>query len=445
MPPIRSVEFDNSEDDDDGKLVSYISGKEGISLAEAKDALTNFYNDITKKLIYNKPVTLDSFGVLSLDTKGDIMFVPDPHLSIQKSDTFGLKEVNLSPSAPAVAPSPPPVTPPVYTPPPVVPPPVTPPAYTPPVVTSPVYTPPPVTPPPVYTPPPVVVPPPAVPPPVVPPPPVTPPVYTPPPVAPPPAVSQQEASKPSFVPEDSIFASANVRVRENTEHRRPTVERQEPVPPPKKSVPPPKPRQPERKSAAGGSGAFPVWIVVILLLLGAAGAGAYIFYPELFGIEKKAVNIGAVQTDTPETDTPQPTPAQPEVTDQPEETPQPEPIAQPEPVPEPEVTPQPEVTPVPSTPQPQLPASKPVATVKKGNIGKGQFLVIVGSFSTYSRAETYGRMIGTTGLTYEIIDFGKGRVRVAVASYDDVMEARRQAVNLQSNPYCEGAWVLRRW
>jgi nucleoid DNA-binding protein len=428
LPPVRSVEFDNSVGEDDKQLTLYISQKEKCTEEEAQKALDDFYNEITKKLIYKKPVILDLFGILSLDNAGDIVFVPDPNLNIVRNDTFGLKSVNIQPAPPLA--TTPPVAPPVVISPPVVTPPPAPPVVTPPPA-------PPVVPPPA---PPVVTPPPA------------PPVVTPPPASPVEPPKSTEPGKPLTADNESLFAG-NIRVRENTDRRKPVIPA--PVPPQEKKPITPSPRMapPEKKKtppSGGSSKSHAGWVVVIVLVIAGLGAGAYWYYTTQI---KTALPIAdqptAVQTDSS---------AIAQGLDRSADAknalnPEAETNTQPEPSPS---ETQPSVQPASSSPTVTAPASTPPAAQPKtprqaqpktqpaysqGDIGQGRYIVIVGSFSSRSRAESFAKRVNGTGENCEILAYGEKLIRVGVASYNDLKSATNKMESLRSNRYCNEAWV----
>jgi nucleoid DNA-binding protein len=409
LPPVRSVEFDNSVEEEDTQLCLYISQKEKCSEEEAQKMLDDFYNEITKKLIYKKPVILDHFGILSLDNAGDIVFVPDPALNIVRTDVFGLKGVNIQP------------TPTVPTPPPVVPPPV---PETPPV------------PPPATLP---VMPPPVVPPPVSPP--ATPVVE---PSLPSTVVETQahekspETEKPATDNNESLFAG-NVRVRENTERRKPVIP--DYVPPQERkpvATPPPRMKHPEKKktpSSGNASGGGRIgWVIVIILVMAGAGGGGYWYYT-------------SSKTALPPTAQPSVPPTDASIAEELDRSADAQNALNPEP--ETDVQPKTE-TPVPvavesqPAPQPKTIRKAPSesAPALQDNIGQGKYIVVVGSFSSHSRAESFARQVTGTGETCEVLTYGRNLIRVAVGSYDDLESAKNKVESLRSNRYCREAWVF---
>jgi nucleoid DNA-binding protein len=402
LPPVRSIELNAEDDVDDGVLTAFIAKAENTSVSDVKNALEEFYNEITKKLIYKKPIILDNLGTLFLDKDGEIAFVPNTELNIVKPGTFGLKEINVQPV----------VTPTILEP--VVPPPV----IIPPVVEIPV------TPPPVYVPPVAPVPPPVFTE------PVSPPVFTA-PVTPP--VFETPKEQPTQTPDtsDSLF-SDNVKVRENTDRRKtevPPPVQQQSQPQPRiqpqqrKPVPPAKPKQKTQKSSSGSSAA---WIIIIIIII-AAGAGGYFLYPKYFGKEKAPVVAQAPVEE------PAQTPSDADTLEQSlDDSTQAQNALNPEP----------ENTQVETKPTPKAtPARK--STAAQGNIGNGKFIVVVGSFSTFNRAQNYGKQIASTGEPFEILDYGEGLVRVGVASFDNLAAAKDKVISLQSNRYCDEAWIFK--
>ena len=394
VPPRRTIEYDSSFDEDDGILTAYIAQKESITPEQAKEETAKYYDQLKTKLAARKNIMLGKLGTLSINATGDIVFEPDADLFIERTDSFGLKTANL-----AENPAPEPdkqVTELV--------------ADTA-QVSDPV-------------------------------PPVT--------VVPPAAEGSEPKETPSVEdtkPADAkpasddagLFASNNMRVRENTERRRPPIPDPQPVKPRPGTASAPKPKPVPKSSGSG----FPMWLLIVLL--GAAGlaAGAYFLYP------KFSSQIAAFSIFSPKDTT--------------------QPVVESEPEPEPQDTvvntevaqtldeatdkknalkPEPETPKVTATAQPATQqASRPAASVSQQTttgVGQGRYLLIVGSFTTRARAERFGKSLQNEGISYEIIDFGNERIRIAVAAYDNKTEAFNELSRFKSKPLCEGVWVVRR-
>jgi nucleoid DNA-binding protein len=417
LPPVRSVTFDNADDVDDGLLTAFIAKAENCSVESVKDALEEFYTDITKKLIYKKPVILDGFGILSLDDDGEISFVPDTKLNIVKSDAFGLKEINLQPVSPPVVPVIPVIPEPVVVPPVFE---IPEPIVTPPVVTPPVETP-------VFTPV----------------------IETPKPVVTEtPVVQPETPTQPLETSSDSLF-SGNINVRENTNRRRteilpPVVQPRTQTKPQQRKPVPPQHKPKSQKTPSSGSG-FPVWIIIIILVAG-AGAGGYFLYPEYFdkyfGSEKTPPVAQAPIGEPDQTTSEDSTSIEKSLNNATEvqNALNPEPVSKPDNTVKADPKTAPQVEPKPEKVEPK-PTPAPKTTVSKGNIGNGRYIVVAGSFSTVSRAQKYGNQIASTGETFEILNYGNGLVRVGVASFNDLASAKDKVARLQSNSYCDDAWV----
>ncbi len=247
--------------------------------------------------------------------------------------------------------------------------------------------------------------------------------------------------------DNSLFDTGAKQYRENTDRRRPAVEKQEPVakpvakptPPPKKKPVKPVKTQTTKKANSG----FPAWIVVVLVIAAGLGVGGYFAYPKLSTFigsitgsngGDEIVMVDDTQTqdlDETEGDTPNPEASQTldNATDKknalnPEKQPT-QPTTQSKPT-------------VSNDPQPVKVAQAQSST------SNGKYVLIIGSFTNHASAEKYGKVLQNAGINYEIINAGSERFRISVASFDDKTEAYRQADQIRSKPYCENVWVTRR-
>ena len=255
----------------------------------------------------------------------------------------------------------------------------------------------------------------------------------PPPPPPPPFEPKNEQPE----PEESLFdTNNNSRFRENTERRRPAAETHAPpVRPnrPAKMPPPKKQKQPKQVKTSSSN----LWILWLLLIAAGLGVGGYFLYPmvakKFFSPvtanstiveEEFFINDDETEADTPNTEIAQ---TLDEATDKktalnPEENQQ-------------------KTT---SSSQQQAVSSTHRTELSQSSVSGGKYVLIIGSFTTYTRAERFGSTLQKNGIDYEIIDAGNQRFRVSVASYDTLAEATRQANLIKSKPYCENVWVIRR-
>ncbi len=363
IPPYRTIQFDITEDVDDGKLEIYIAQLENVDKEQVKEELDDFYNkQIKHKLASGKNVALSGLGILSVDKLGNILFEPDNDLRIDRKDTFGLDPIDLSGTGAAQ-----------------------------PVVEKKVAE-----------------------------------------VSAVPVEKVEPVKQAESVKQDteSLFDTQKMRVRENTERRaQPAVEKQEPPVNPAKTVAKPTPKPVQKKKTNTSSTVFPVWLVVVLLGTAALGVGFYFLYPVLMGSgSQSSVAVATLPKDNVE----------PEKTKIPDEIVPVEPSKQSS---QPSQTTQPKTT-AQSTKNSQ--SSQASSSVRAGSVGQGRYLLIVGSFNTTVRAERYGKFLEQSGINYEVIDFGGGRVRVAVESTDDIHDAYNRLNRIKKQPYCSGVWVLKR-
>jgi len=239
----------------------------------------------------------------------------------------------------------------------------------------------------------------------------------------------------------------NLRYRVNTERRKTNNKKPEPTIQPKHTArTAPIYKKPERQKKSSGSNLWVLWVLFAAVLVGVAG---YIFYPTLFPSFSKGTIVSPI-ADT-DTDTDSKDEAEPEegtvntelaknldnATDKKNAL---NPAGS-----KPAVSPTPSPSPAPKPSTPTSTESKPATvTQSQGNQGSGKYILIIGSFSSNSAAEKFGRKLQAEGIAYEIIDAGNQRFRISVASFDDWNEANRQANQMKSKPYCENIWVARR-
>jgi cell division septation protein DedD len=92
-PPVKTVVFDSENSADDRLLTQYIAIKEMITVEQATEKVRNFYSYyFLNKLIHEKEVVFEKFGVFSLDKLGNIVFAPDTDFF---KDNYGLGYVHI--------------------------------------------------------------------------------------------------------------------------------------------------------------------------------------------------------------------------------------------------------------------------------------------------------------------------------------------------------------
>ena len=380
-PPVKTVVFDSENSTDDLLLTQYIAMKEMITVEQAAEKVRNFYSYyFLTKLIHDKEVAFEKFGIFSLDKLGNIVFAPNADFF---KDNYGLGYVHISEKTPSQSVEPDHKN----------------------IFNNTGF--------------------------------IT-----------------EEKTEPKPETNDALFDTTdNTRFRENTERRRKYESEQPPSVTPKsqKTVPPSKKKQKtvtqENKQKQQKSGDSSLWVLWVLLIAIALGVGVYFVYPIVSPIvsdfffkhtatsavnvepETEPANIGETDRDTLNLDvaealdntTEKKNALDPAIRQQTTSTP-----AQ-----EPEI--------VPSTPV--------LAVQTQENAGNGKYVLIVGSFTKHSAAETLGRKLQAEGFTYEIIDAvvkGDRWFRVSIAGFDDKAEAFRQASQMKSRPYCENIWVAKR-
>ncbi len=95
-PPSKAISFNKNLTQNDGLLISYVSAQKGIGYVDAKRIVTDFVNEVKKKLDKGKKVTLDAIGTFFYDKQKNLQFEPDPATNFLL-DSFGLSYFNFSP------------------------------------------------------------------------------------------------------------------------------------------------------------------------------------------------------------------------------------------------------------------------------------------------------------------------------------------------------------
>jgi cell division septation protein DedD len=407
IPPVKTVELDSENTRDDNVLTLYIAKKENISVEQVAKEIRDFYQHFfIRKLLLERKISFDGFGVFLLNEYG-IVFLPDANFF---KDNYGLGDAYISgdtvqqPNFAATAPEPAPYIPPVD------------------------------------------------------------PFVTPePPLKPTQAIPEPGVKS---EPGGSLFdTNDRTRFRENTERRRPATDKPEkPVQPVRSAkTPPPPPKKRQKQLKTGGSSNL--WVLWFILAAGALGVGGYFAYPIVYPIvypkfaamfasndtvlhaivvppnnEAKPLYAGETEADTLNSEVAltlddatdkknalNPTGTAPPSTSPPQSKPATEPS-----------------TPKTTEPVTQKTAEPVTVAQSQGNAGSGAYVLIIGSFTTYSAAEVYRKELQAAGINSEIVDAGSQRYRISVASFDNKAEAVRQANQMKSKPHCEKIWVARR-
>ncbi|MDR1154337.1 MAG: SPOR domain-containing protein [Bacteroidales bacterium] len=384
IPPVKTVELDSENTRDDNVLTLYIAKKKNISVEQAAKEVRDFYQRFfIHKLLLERKITFDEFGIFLLNEYG-IVFIPDANFF---KDNYGLGDAYI-PGDAAQRPQPD-------------------------LTAAAPYT----------------------------------------PVTPRPTVSEpvQEPDA-KFESEGSLFDAVDrTRLRENTERRRPAAEKPVQTARPARTTPPPKKRQEQIKT--GHPNLKVLWIMLAAVALGVAGYFAYpIVYPKvtsLFDSNMFASNDTAFNTTTPDNE------EKPLYADETEaDTLNSEVALTLDDATDKKNALNPAGTAAPSTsPSQSKPATEPSApkaaesvtfSQSQSSVGSGAYVLIIGSFATYSAAEAYGKELQAAGIDSEIVDAGNQRYRISVASFDNKAEAIRQANQMKSKPYYEKVWVARR-
>jgi len=96
FPPSKAISFNKNLTQNDGLLISYVSGQKGIGYVDAKRIVTDYVNGIKKKLDKGRKVTLDAIGTFQYDKQKNLQFEPDTNSNFLL-DSFGLSYFNFSP------------------------------------------------------------------------------------------------------------------------------------------------------------------------------------------------------------------------------------------------------------------------------------------------------------------------------------------------------------
>jgi len=436
IPPVKTVQLDSENTNDDRLFILYVANKEKVTLEQAAQEIKRFYHqNFIKKLSNSGIVTIDDFGTFTLDDSGYIVFEPDANFF---KDNFGLDSAYIpgniqQPAVNPVVPEPIPV-----------------------FVYEPVQSPQPIQPPE----------------PVQPPQPVQPPEPVQPtqPVQPPePEIKETQNNRND--PNESLFDTGNkANYKENTNRRVPNYERQKPP-----AKPTPKPVPKKSKTKVKSKSPY-LWLLLILLATAGISVAGYYFYPviypmlfapvrttvvtivdedddtnpvDAYEMDESMPNTGIAQTLDEATDiknalNPENSQQSTASTSQTQASQPVETSSTPTTATSTSTTPT-SATSTTSTSSTSTTSTRPEnVTSLQSNTGRGKYLLVVSSLSTRSAAESHVKKLQAEGYNCEIVDAGEQRFRVSVASFDNLAEATRQANQMKSMPYCEGVWVVRR-
>ena len=392
-PPCKTVKLDTDMINDDHVLSLYVMRKEDISVEQAAEEIRNFYQqNFVQKLSDNQSVTIDGLGFFSMNESGKIEFVPDANLF---KTNYGFENVYITGKAPE------------------------PPAWNPVVPEPPILEP-------------IVMPEPE-------------PVFVPEPVQPPQPEIKETTDSQTNPGENLIDAGDNTRYRENTTRREPRYENQKPPTKqtPKSVSPRPKPKQKEKKEKAGNS-----YLLLLFILLGAAGLGVagYLFYPNISTkISLLLEKIPFISSKTPVDKVV--FEVQDEASEFTDETD--------------ESTPNTDIAQTLDDATDKKNALKPegsqsvqstqkttTLTQSQGSVGRGKYGIIVASLLTQEDAEEHGRNLNKKhGYSYEVLEAvanGVKRYRVSVDSFDDWKESNVYVEKWKNKPDCNNAWPAKK-
>ena len=395
VPPVKTVQFDSENTNDDHLFSLYIANKEKITLEQAIEEIQNFYHqNFIKKLSINRLLTIEEFGTFSLNEIGNIVFEPDDNFF---KDNYGLGNAFISDNTQQqsawnpIVPEPEPV-----------------------FVAEPVQTP---------------------------------------EASQPPQPETKKTINPQPDPDESLFDPINnARFRENTTRRNANFDRQKT---PVKPTPKPVSKKSNPKVETKNSNMWLLWVLIAAAGLCVAG---YYFYPTIYSMlfspsvttitsiadeDQKTIHVTTDETDEnlPNTEIAQ------TIDDATDKKNALNPVNSQQTMPsttsQTQSSTETKTPPAPVAESKSKPAPARV-TSSQNTTGQGKYLLVVASLTTRSAAEKHVRKLQAEGYECEIVDAGNQRFRVSVASYDSLSEATRQADQIRSKPYCEGVWVIRR-
>ena len=100
IPPVKTVEFDGENSEDNHVFTGYLAKKENISMEQAVQEVSKFYEHFfTQKLAkFGQPIVFEKFGTFSLNDFRDIQFVPVADFF---KDNYGLGQAHISTTPPS--------------------------------------------------------------------------------------------------------------------------------------------------------------------------------------------------------------------------------------------------------------------------------------------------------------------------------------------------------
>lgn len=96
LPPSRKITFNRHLTGNDGLLIGHISSSLSIGYSDARDIVSDWADELRRKIMAGKPVPMDHLGVFSLNYEGAIIFEPDLTVNYLLS-SYGLSAYHRHP------------------------------------------------------------------------------------------------------------------------------------------------------------------------------------------------------------------------------------------------------------------------------------------------------------------------------------------------------------
>ncbi len=89
LPPSKNIMFNSKLTRNDGLLIDFIAGQEGISYKEAREKVADFISSLTEKIDNQAKAGLKNIGIFKKSKEGTLLFHPADNVNYY-DDSFGL-------------------------------------------------------------------------------------------------------------------------------------------------------------------------------------------------------------------------------------------------------------------------------------------------------------------------------------------------------------------
>ncbi len=95
-PPLKQISFNRNLNSNDGLLIGKVSSSLGVNYGDARNIVSEYVDDLKRKLSGGTSVTFDQIGTFTLNSEGNPLFEPDRSSNFLLS-SYGLDSFHRSP------------------------------------------------------------------------------------------------------------------------------------------------------------------------------------------------------------------------------------------------------------------------------------------------------------------------------------------------------------